>query len=129
MHGSLSPAERVAKGKSDFINVAVSLSNTDDDYVLTIRDDGEGFDNEKLIARAQEVGLYSGEQLQNLDPKHAFKLIFHPGFSSLSESTLDGGRGVGLDVVHTMVKQLDGTISVLHKEGRFCQFKITLPKA
>lgn len=129
VHGSLSPAERLAKGKTDFINVSVSLTNTDDDHVLLIRDDGEGFNNEKLIERAQEVGLYTAEQLKSLDPKHAFKLIFQPGFSSLDESTLDGGRGVGLDVVHTMVKQLDGTVSVLHKEGRFCQFKITLPKA
>ena len=96
---------------------------------MLLHPDGEGFDNQKLIERAQEVGLFTEEQLKNLDPKNAFKLIFHPGFSSLSESTLDGGRGVGLDVVHTMVKQLDGTIAVLHKEGRFCQFKITLPKA
>lgn len=128
VHGSLMPEERLAAGKSDFINIAASLSETGDSHVLLIRDDGEGFDNQKILDRALELGLFKPEQLAKIDVNNAFKLVFQPGFTSLDEADLDGGRGVGLDLVHKMIKDMGGAIAVQHKAGRYCQFKITLPK-
>lgn len=128
VHGALSPDERLAKGKSDFINITTSLTNTENGHVLIVRDDGEGFDNQKIMDRAIELELFTPAQLSKLNPDHAFKLIFQPGFTSVSEANLDGGRGVGLDVVHSMVKELGGAVAVQHKTGLYCQFKITIPK-
>jgi chemotaxis protein histidine kinase CheA len=128
VHGALLPGERLAKGKSDFINITTSLSNTEDAHVLIVKDDGEGFDNQKIIDRAVELELFTAAQLSKLNPEHAFKLIFQPGFTSIDEANLDGGRGVGLDVVHSMVKKLGGAVAVQHKMGLYCQFKITIPK-
>ena len=129
VHGALSPEERLAAGKSDFINIGASLTETDDAHVLLIRDDGEGFDNQKILDRALELGIFKPEQLAKIDIHNAFKLVFQPGFTSLDEADLDGGRGVGLDLVHQMIKEIGGTIAVQHKPGRYCQFKITLPKS
>jgi len=129
VHGALTPQERLAKGKSDFINIAASLSENGASHVLTIRDDGEGLDNQKIIDRALELELFTEQQLSRLDKNHAFKLIFQPGFTSVEEADLDGGRGIGLDVVYKMIKDLGGTIAVQHSVGRFCQFKVTIPKA
>ncbi len=128
VHGALAPEERLASGKSDFINIAASLSETDDSHVLVIRDDGEGFDNKKIIERAVALNLFKPEQLSKLDENNAFRLVFHPGFTSLEEADLDGGRGMGLDLVHKMIKDMGGAIAVQHKAGRYCQFKVTIPK-
>jgi len=129
VHGSLLPEERVNAGKTDYINITTSLNETDQEYTLYVRDDGEGFDNQKILDRAVEIGMIKPEQLDKIDVKNAFKLIFHQNFSSLSEASLDGGRGVGLSLVHSMVKELGGAISVQHKFGRFSQFKVSIPKA
>ena len=129
VHGANLPHERLAAGKTDYINITASLNETDTGYTLLVRDDGEGFDNQAILNRAVELGIIKEAQLERIDPEQAFKLIFHPGFSRLSEANLDGGRGVGLDVVHTMSKELGGGISVQLKHGRFCQFKVTIPKS
>ena len=96
--------------------------------MLIVRDDGEGFDNQGILDRAIELDMLSSDQVSSVNLEHAFKLAFMPGFSKLSDANLDGGRGVGLDVVHTMVKEFNGVISVQHKPGLFCQFRITIPK-
>jgi len=129
VHGSLMPEERLEAGKTDYINITTSLNETDQAYTLYVRDDGEGLDNQAILDRAIEIGMIKPEQLDRVDVKTAFKLIFHPNFSQLSEATLDGGRGVGLSLVHSMVKELGGAISVQHKLGRFSQFKVSIPKA
>ncbi len=129
VHGSLMPEERLEAGKTDYINITTSLNETDQAYTLYVRDDGEGLDNQAILDRAIEIGMIKPEQLDRIDVKTAFKLIFHPSFSQLSEATLDGGRGVGLSLVHSMVKELGGAISVQHKLGRFSQFKVSIPKA
>lgn len=129
VHGALLPEERMKAGKTDYINISTSLNQTDDAYVLLVRDDGEGFDNQAILNRAVELGIIKTEQLEKIDKEQAFKLIFHPAFSRLSEANLDGGRGVGLDVVRTMAKELGGAISVQHKHGRFCQFRVSIPKS
>jgi len=129
VHGALLPEERINSGKTDYINITASLNETDEAYTLLVRDDGEGFDNQAILDRAIELGIIKTEQLDRINVEQAFKLIFHPSFSRLSEANLDGGRGVGLDVVHTMAKELGGGISVQHKHGRFCQFKVAIPKA
>ena len=128
VHGCLEPEQRVAAGKSDFINITTSFFETDDGYQLIVRDDGEGFDEQKIIEKAINLNLISAEDAENIEPGQATKLAFRSGFSALDEAEMDGGRGVGLDVVHDMVKQLGGNIFVQQKQGRHCQFKITFPK-
>jgi two-component system chemotaxis sensor kinase CheA len=127
VHGAMQPQERVLAGKTDYINITASINQADGVYSLLVRDDGEGFDNQAILDRAVELGIIKAEQLDRINLEQAFKLVFQPNFSRLSEANLDGGRGVGLDVVHTMAKELGGKISVQHKHGRFCQFKISIP--
>jgi len=128
VHGALTPQERMQAGKTDYINIITSLTENDESYVLLVRDDGEGFNSDALLDRAIELEIITAEQRSQVGDENAFKLAFHSGFSSLSEANLDGGRGVGLDVVRAMVKEFDGAISVQHKHGLFCQFKIRIPK-
>ncbi|MBX2849468.1 MAG: Hpt domain-containing protein [Acidiferrobacterales bacterium] len=128
VHGCLEPEQRVELGKSDFMNITSSFSKTDNGYQLIVRDDGEGFDEEKIIKKAVDLELISTEEADKLEPGQAVKLAFKPGFSALDEVEMDGGRGVGLDVVHEMVKELGGSVFVQQKQGHHCQFKILIPK-
>jgi len=128
VHGALDPSERIGLGKTDYINIISSFTELDDNYVLLVRDDGEGFNEQKIIKRAIDLELITETQAARLAPGSAPKLIFKSGFSNLEDADLDGGRGVGLDVVHAMTKKLGGTVSVGAREGKFCQFKITIPK-
>jgi len=50
--------------------------------------------------------------------------MFRSGFSTKEDADLDGGRGVGLNAVYSMVVKAGGTLSMSHKQGRYCQFKL-----
>lgn len=128
VHGALAPEERIAVGKPDFINIVTSFNELEDSYQLLVRDDGEAFNDDKILERAIDSEIITSKKAEKIDRAQVLKLIFAPGFSSLDDASLDGGRGIGLDAVHSMVRELDGAITVQHKEGRFCQFKMTFPK-
>ena len=129
VHGCLEPEQRLAAGKSDFINITTSFSETDDSYELLVRDDGEGFDEDRIVQIAIDKELITAEEAEKIKPGQALKLAFKPGFSTLDDVEMDGGRGVGLDVVHNMVKDLGGSVFVQQKHGQHCQFKISIPKS
>jgi len=128
VHGCLLPEERIALNKSDFMNITSSFTETDEKYELTVRDDGEGFDDQKIIQRAIDLGMIDADKAKRLNENQAIRFAFKPGFSSLDKAEMDGGRGVGLDVVHNMAKELGGMVYVQYKKGIYCQFRVDIPK-
>ncbi len=122
-HGYSSPEQRIANGKSDFLNVAASLVQTENELRFVIRDDGQGIDQEAVTQKAKELGLI-GEDEANVS---VAKLIFHPKFSSKDEVDLDAGRGVGLSTVYSMVKQAGGSVMMSHAQNKYCQFQLVFP--
>lgn len=128
VHGAELPQERVAQGKTDFVNLVTSFITTENEHQLIVRDDGRGIDWDEVIQRAVELGFVNQEKASQMNSNTAVNLLFKPGFSSKQDADLDGGRGVGLDVVYELVKGKDGKVSVQSQKGKFCQFKLTFPK-
>ncbi len=129
LNGAALPDERLNVGKTDYINISVSLNLSGNGYTLLVRDDGEGFDDQAIIDRALSLGIVDSNALENIDRKDAFKLVFHPDFITLEEANLDDGRAMGLGPINAMAKGLGGAVGVQHMRGRYCQFKVTIPAA
>ena len=128
VHGCLSPVERIGQGKSDYINIIASLAETDKGFTFTVRDDGQGIDEQAVINRALELGFVEQDQVDSLTSKQIVGFLFRSGFSTKEDADLDGGRGVGLNAVYSMVIKAGGTLSMSHKQGRYCQFKLHFPR-
>lgn len=124
-HGIESPAERLKSGKSETGRVLLKASNEGNLIVIDISDDGAGIDESRVRDKAIKNGLIHPDKV--LTEQESFQLIFLPGFSTSEKITNVSGRGVGLDVVKTMIDKLNGTVSVSSIRGKGTTFSIKLP--
>ena len=93
--------------------------------VLTLSDDGAGLDRARIRTKAVERGLIEADAA--IEDDDLYQLILQPGFSTAQELSQVSGRGVGMDVVLTEVKQLGGTLEIDSQPGRGTSFTIRLP--
>jgi two-component system, chemotaxis family, sensor kinase CheA len=129
VHGIESTDERAAAGKPPAGTVRVRFSDsTADEYSLLIEDDGQGLNTTRIRKRALERGLLDVQQAASLDRSGAFRLIFQSGFSTAAEVNEHAGRGVGLDVVNTTVRECGGRIGIATSPGKYTRFKTVLPR-
>ncbi len=124
-HGIESPQARQAAGKPEQGEVRIRVSRDATDVVLEITDDGAGINTEKVRAKAIEQGLIAEDA--DLTEQETFSLIMESGFSTAEEVSQISGRGVGMDVVSTELKQLGGTITIDSEAGKGTKFTIRLP--
>lgn len=124
-HGVESPADRVAAGKSETGTVTLKAANEGNMINIDISDDGAGINIKKVKEKAVQRGLIHPDKI--LTEQEAAQLIFHPGFSTADKITNVSGRGVGLDVVKTMIDKLNGTVTVSSELGKGTTFSIRLP--
>lgn len=124
-HGIEMPDVRVANGKPETGTVLLKASNEGNMIVIEIKDDGAGIDVDKVKRKAVEKGLIHPEKV--ITDQEAYQLIMQPGFSTADKISNISGRGVGLDVVKTMIQNLKGTISVNSSKGKGTSFIIKLP--
>jgi two-component system chemotaxis sensor kinase CheA len=95
--------------------------------VIEISDDGAGINVEKVRQRALSQGLLKPAQAARLSESDTLDLILQSGFSTAEEITELSGRGVGLDVVHSVIARLKGTIQIETAAGRGTTFRLRLP--
>ena len=126
-HGIESPDEREAAGKPREGSIELRASRQRDHVTITVSDDGGGIDPDTMRARAVEEGVISESEAETMPDDDAYDLIFHPGFSTAEEVTDVSGRGVGMDVVHSTVEQLDGTVNVDSDPGEGTTVELRLP--
>lgn len=128
VHGIESPQEREALQKKSQGRIDIRLSSTPDGMLeMVFRDDGAGFNFEKLRQHAIDSGKWSEAEIDHWDNKKLLSLIFTPGFSTAGEVTDDAGRGVGMDVVMQKIKEHKGKINISHKESQFTRFVVSFP--
>jgi two-component system chemotaxis sensor kinase CheA len=126
-HG-IEPAEqREEVGKPSAGTIALNAFQKGNHVMVEIEDDGRGIDEEKLVERAQTVGLLSAEEARELSRGERIGLIFLPGMTTKSEASDLSGRGVGMDVVRTNISKLGGVIDVHSETGIGTKMAITLP--
>ncbi len=126
-HGIQSPEERAAMGLPEQGNIWIEIQQTPKEVVLEIRDDGRGIDPDRLRRKAVERGILTPKQAEALSDQEAQELIFHPGFSTAEKVSDVSGRGVGMDVVLTTVRERGGEITLKSEVGRGSTFRITIP--
>jgi len=126
-HGVEPPEKREELGKSSTGQVSLTATRERDHVTIEVADDGAGLDKDVLKAKALEKGLKTETELDLMEDQEIYELIFHPGFSTAEEVTDVSGRGVGMDVVHNTVKQLDGTVSVDSELGEGSVVRLRLP--
>ena len=124
-HGIEPAAVRRAAGKPEQGNVRLSLGREGGDIVLTLSDDGGGIKLEAVRRKAIERGLMDEDS--DLTDHEVLQFILEAGFSTAEKITQISGRGVGMDVVHSEVKQLGGSMSIDSHLGVGTTFRIRLP--
>ncbi len=124
-HGIEAVAVRVASGKPEQGCIRLELSREGGDIVLALSDDGAGINLDAVRRKAVERGLMlPGSDLSDYE---VLQFILEAGFSTAEKVTQISGRGVGMDVVHSEVKQLGGSMSIESTLGRGTRFLIRLP--
>jgi len=129
-HGIESTDERIKNGKNPKGTIELSASNTGGEIHITVEDDGKGFDQEKILAKAKSKGLLL-KQESEYTAKEIYQLLMLPGFSTNEMVTEYSGRGVGMDVVKSNVEKVGGTVVLDSKQdkGTAVTFKIPLTLA
>ncbi len=126
-HGIESPEVRTEAGKPREGQVTLRASRQRDHVTIEVEDDGAGLDVDEIKQTAIERSVRSSEELEMMDDSDIYDLVFHPGFSTAEEVTDTSGRGVGMDVVHDTVTQLDGSVSVDSTPGDGTSVSLRLP--
>ncbi|MDO9208574.1 MAG: chemotaxis protein CheA [Sulfuricurvum sp.] len=117
--------ERIRAGKSAEGTVTLRAYHKSGNIVISVSDDGRGINKEKVLQKAIERGVITGDE--HLTDSQIFGLIMQPGFSTADTISDLSGRGVGLDVVKTSIEKLRGKIEIDSKEGVGTTLSMVLP--
>ncbi len=126
-HGIESPKERVAAGKPAQGTVKLNAFHQGNQIVIECSDDGGGIDRFKLVSKAVARGVLSHEEAEHLSDTDALHLVFHPGLSTAEQITEISGRGVGMDIVRSVLERLKGSVSIDSKAGHGTTFLLKVP--
>ncbi len=126
-HGLETPDERMEVGKPRTGTLVLSAVHEGNSIIISIKDDGRGIDTDRVGRKAIEKGLITEEQLAGMSQREMFDLIFLPGFSTKDKASDLSGRGVGMDVVKTNIKKLNGLIEIKSEKGLGSEFILRLP--
>jgi len=126
-HGIEPSSERLNSGKPARGTVFLNAYHQGTQVVIEVRDDGRGIDLDLIRGQAVRSGLLKTEDAQRLDSQDVLNLVFEPGFSTASEVTQVSGRGVGLDVVRTVLDRLKGTVHISSSLGKGTSIQLRVP--
>lgn len=124
-HGIERPDERRRAGKKESGKIVIDVGREGTDVVINIKDDGAGIDVAKIREKAIRSGLITEDT--KVSDHDALQFILQSGFSTADEVTQVSGRGVGMDVVDSEIKQLGGVLDIDTIIGQGTQFNIRLP--
>ncbi len=126
-HGIEPAEERLSAGKPARGTVFLNAFHQGTQVVIEVRDDGRGIDLEVVRAQAIRNGLIKKDDPNRLSEQEMLNLIFEPGFSTASEITEISGRGVGMDVVRTVLDRLKGTVHVTSAKDKGTTIQLRMP--
>ncbi|MDR2305798.1 MAG: hybrid sensor histidine kinase/response regulator [Paucimonas sp.] len=126
-HGIELPERRLLAGKPDEGTVRLRASHQAGLLILELSDDGAGIDLERLRQSIVERALSPAETVAQMSEAELLTFLFLPGFSLRDTVTEVSGRGVGLDAVQHMVRELRGSIELTQVAGQGCCFHLEVP--
>ena len=127
VHGIEPAAVRVAAGKSPQGMVRLDFRNVGEGFKFSVEDDGQGLATDRIKEVALQKGFLTPDQADNLDAKKVLSLLFQPGFSTVESATKDAGRGVGMNLMADLMRQIGGRVGVATAPGRYTRVTVTLP--
>ncbi|MCK4493691.1 MAG: Hpt domain-containing protein, partial [Methylococcales bacterium] len=98
-HGIELPEERLKAGKPEIGKIVLEAYHESNHIVIEITDDGCGIDLERIKNKAENMNLFTREELDRMSNNDLTRFIMMPGFSTAQEISSTSGRGVGMDVV------------------------------
>jgi len=126
-HGIESPEQRRKLGKPAQGAVRLNAYHQGNQVIVEITDDGRGIDVARIRAKAIELGLVTPDEAAKMSELEALNFIFRPGFSTAEQVTEVSGRGVGMDVVQSVLHRLKASIGVETRLGQGTTFRLKLP--
>lgn len=124
-HGLETPAERAAAGKSAEGTIRIQVAREASEVLIRVSDDGRGLDRDAIRRKAIERGLMKPDA--HLGDRDLYGFILESGFSTATAVSKIAGRGVGMDVVYSEIRQLGGSLHIESEHGRGSEFVIRLP--
>jgi two-component system chemotaxis sensor kinase CheA len=126
-HGIEPAEERRKLGKKPQGVIRLNAYHHGNQVVVEVTDDGRGIDTQKIRAKALELGMTTPEEAARLTEAETLDFIFRPGFSTAEQVTEVSGRGVGMDVVQSVLHRLKASVSVETHPGQGTTFRLKLP--
>jgi two-component system, chemotaxis family, sensor kinase CheA len=126
-HGIEFPEEREQAGKPAAGRIRLDAYHQANQLIVEVSDDGRGMDGEKIRAKALATGLITAAQGRSMSGQEILDLVFRPGFSTAEEITEISGRGVGLDVVRSVLQRLKGSVELETHQAKGTKFRLKLP--
>jgi two-component system chemotaxis sensor kinase CheA len=126
-HGVETPEQRRSAGKPETATISIGASRTGDRFLIEVTDDGRGIDPAAVRRKASEKQLVPADELATLTDEQVVDLVFAPGFSTAAEVSDISGRGIGMDVVRTVVEQIGGRVSLASRIGAGTTVRLDLP--
>ena len=126
-HGMELPDDRLREGKPASGTITIDAGHRAGSLTISITDDGRGISLESLKTKIIERELVTPQVAERLSEAEVLEFLFLPGFSTRNKVTEISGRGVGLDVVQTMVKAVGGTVRITTQPGMQTCFTLQLP--
>lgn len=124
-HGIETPKKREKAGKPAMGRITLDMRRDGGDVVLTMTDDGRGINLDAVLKKARQQGLIAADGTPSDD--EILQCILQPGFSTAEVVTQISGRGVGMDVINSEIKQMGGTLEISSEEGAGASFVLRVP--
>jgi len=125
VHGIEKPGVRRKLDKPDEGELSITVSAEATEFVVRVEDDGAGMNLKAINKRAIEMGLIDEKTVP--PPQQLLQFVLHSGFSTSKTVTALAGRGVGMDVVNSEIKQIGGSVDIESEEGKGTCFTIRIP--
>jgi chemosensory pili system protein ChpA (sensor histidine kinase/response regulator) len=125
VHGIEKPAARRKLKKPEEGELSITVAAEATEFVVRIEDDGAGMDLKAIHARAIKMGLI--DKNAEPPPQQLLQFVLHSGFSTSKTVTALAGRGVGMDVVNSEIKQIGGSVEIESEAGKGTCFTIRIP--
>ena len=116
-------------GKPEIGTITAHCYKKGIEFILEVKDDGYGFDRDKIISCAISKKLFDREELESMDEKDLLRIVFEEGFSTLDKISEISGRGFGMSQVKSLVESMNGRVELFNNPCEGSTVKIAIPMA
>ncbi|EFB41957.1 hybrid sensor histidine kinase/response regulator [Parachlamydia acanthamoebae] len=126
-HGISTPEERMKAGKPPEGWIKLEAEHRGGMLIITVSDDGKGIDLDELRQVLIDKKMVTPEAMRKLTEKEILDFLFVPGFTTSKRVTEISGRGIGLNIVQSMIHEVGGKLQISFVPKKGISFQLQLP--